>query len=363
MKIIFKGKFFDNHSLSIVNRNIALALQSIPDVDLYLCNTGPISFMLKELLVLTTKTSNEYDIELRHMYPPTWEWPENDKTRIIYIQPWEFYKVPLEWQSKFETFCDHVIVPSQWNKTLYTRSGLNPNRVTVIPNGCNPSAYFPGPKSQSNIKQFLYCGSHQYRKGLDILLQAWPLAFQHNKNVRLIIKLNPKIYGNSDTFQKISDLANVQLIDNDVEFKEMLKLYQTSDILVHPHRGEAYGMHIAEALRCNLRVIVPDCGPTDEYVGNEHLRIKTNTKIINVHDPKYFVGKPGDSYTLMGSHCLVKEPSVESLVEMLLLAVQTKNHISDTSRIQDWNQVGYSYYTLFKGILKQKHIVRNGQNI
>ena len=110
-KVEIIGKFFDNHSLSIINRKLAIGLSKENDIDVYinvLDSYDPqynvSSTELKEIKKLTAKAmTEEPDIQIRHTYPPIWRWPVSDKTRVFQIQPWEYRKLPFEWQYKFET--------------------------------------------------------------------------------------------------------------------------------------------------------------------------------------------------------------------------------------------------------------------
>ena len=69
----------------------------------------------------------EADIQIRHTYPPIWRWPAHKKTKIIYIQPWEYVKIPFEWQYKFEQFADYLITPSSWSMNNFLDAGLAPS--------------------------------------------------------------------------------------------------------------------------------------------------------------------------------------------------------------------------------------------
>ena len=126
MKIEFIGKFYDNHSLTIINRNIVTKLSKKFDVfitplDKFDPQYKISSDAVKELKKLEAKDLKEDspDIQIRHSYPPIWNWPVSDKTKIIYIQPWEYPKVPFEWQYKFETFADALVVPSNYIKQIF----------------------------------------------------------------------------------------------------------------------------------------------------------------------------------------------------------------------------------------------------
>jgi glycosyltransferase involved in cell wall biosynthesis len=46
-------------------------------------------------------------------------------------------------------------------------------------------------------------------------------------------------------------------------------LYAACDCLVHPYRGEAYGMTMAEAMACGLPVVAPDRGAARAYMDEE----------------------------------------------------------------------------------------------
>ena len=107
--------------------------------------------LLKKLKKLEAKDLGESnpDIQIRHTYPPVWNWPVGDKTKVIYIQPWEYPKVPFEWQYKFETFADGLIVPSNYIKQIFLDGGLSPSKAFVVPNGFNPKIFN---KDKSDVK-------------------------------------------------------------------------------------------------------------------------------------------------------------------------------------------------------------------
>jgi glycosyltransferase involved in cell wall biosynthesis len=46
---------------------------------------------------------------------------------------------------------------------------------------------------------------------------------------------------------------------------DLPRLYAACDCLVHPYRGEGYGLTVVEAMACGLPVIVPDRGATADF--------------------------------------------------------------------------------------------------
>ena len=338
MKIEFIGKFYDNHSLTIINRNIVTKLSKKFDVfitplDKFDPQYKISSDAVKELKKLEAKDLKEDspDIQIRHSYPPIWNWPVSDKTKIIYIQPWEYPKVPFEWQYKFETFADALVVPSNYIKQIFLDGGLNPSKIFVVPNGFNDEIFN---KNKSETKpmlgispdrfNFVYVGNSQWRKGLDILINVWHKCFKKYDKCTLIIKDNPAIYGKNNILNEIikmqykTESAEVIYLDQNLSENEMSNLYKLSNVLVHPYRAEGFAMHVQEAMACGCLPVVPVGGPTDDFIpDNIGLKIPINHQNVNISDAGVFAMKPGDSMTRMSTHTFINEPSGQHLEQVL----------------------------------------------
>ena len=338
MKLEFIGKFYDNHSLTIINRNIITGLSKKFDVyitplDKYDPQFKLDSDVVKKLKDLEGKDLGEYnpDIQIRHTYPPVWNWPVGKETKVIYIQPWEYPKVPFEWQYKFETFADAVIVPSNYIKQIFLDGGLDPSKSFVIPNGFNPNIFN---KDKTNVKpmlgikpdrfNFVYVGNSQWRKGLDILINIWHKCFKKYDKCSLIIKDNPNVYGKNNILNEVvkmqykTDSAEVLYIDDNLSEHEMANLFKLSNVLVHPFRAEGFAMHVQEAMASGCLPVVPNGGPTDDYVPDDIvLKIPTSQTNVNISDAGVFAMKPGDAMTRMSTHTFINEPSGHHLEQVL----------------------------------------------
>tara|TARA_A100000164_G_scaffold382012_1_gene437334 strand:- start:4565 stop:5716 length:1152 start_codon:yes stop_codon:yes gene_type:complete len=373
MKLEILGKFYDNQSLSIINRNLLVEFDKnnidffITPVDVFEPEFKVDKEIVRLIKTYSEKEKEEPDIQIRHSYPPIWRWPLSNKTKIVYIQPWEWGRVPFEWQYKWETFADAVITPSQWTANIYSEGGLAPDKLIVVPNGYDDSLFnLEDEESKfydSSKYTFVYVGCGQFRKGVDLLINAWKDAFVKADNVQLFIKDSPAVYGQNTIFHQImrlqyyDDCGTIIYNDDSLSDKEMANIYKNAFAIAHPYRGEGFGMHVQEAFACGAIPIIPKGGPTDEFVP-DHCSLKLNTirQGIDLTNPEVFAAKPGDSLTLMSTHAWIEEPDQNALKEGLRVLY---NH-HDKQLLQDkvykndnqntWENIGQAYINVLEEI-------------
>jgi glycosyltransferase involved in cell wall biosynthesis len=361
-KIKIVGKFYDNHSLSIINRYLALELAKVfpdsvciePIDEPNYLNKVSLS-TLSELKKLESDAPAE--IEIRHSYPIKWNWPSDNNTKVIYIQPWEFMAMPSEWQYKFDTFADAIITPSRWTANVYESAGINPHKIHVIPNGYNPEVFY-NRNTDKETKTFLFVGCNQFRKGVDILLNAWANATKLTDNVKLIIKDTPSIYGRTSLQQDIiklqynSKCGRIEYDDANKSETDMAELYSSCTYIVHPYRGEGFGMHLQEAEACGVIPIVSQGGPADEFL-TKPIFINTGRRVVNVYD--IFALKPGDSMSHMGQHRWVLEPDVNHLTSILnKLAASNVTIDFPSGNDNTWENIAKEYVRVITSVQTKK---------
>jgi glycosyltransferase involved in cell wall biosynthesis len=214
-------------------------------------------------------------VEVRHQWPPDLRPPAAG--RLALIQPWEFGAVPRAWLAGIESHVDELWVPSEHVRRMYVESGIDPELVVTIPNGVdlgifNPEgAAFELPDGAQGTR-FLFVGGLIWRKGPDVLLDAWRAAFAGREDVTLVIKDFGRdgVYQGADRgpirdYAESGLLPRVVLVADQLETAEVAALYRSCDVLVHPYRGEGFAMPVLEAMACGLPVIVTGGGPTDEF--------------------------------------------------------------------------------------------------
>jgi len=193
-------------------------------------------------------------------------------------------------------FPDRVIVASQWAKQVLINNDINQD-VQVCPMGVDSTLFKPCPQKDDGVTTFINVGKKEYRKGHDVLIKAFNLAFEKTDNVALkMIWNNPLLTKDEgdqwSTLYKNSKLAEkVELLDGGVMTDSMyVQQLASADCAVFPTRSEGFGMPILQAMSCGLPVIVTNYSAPTEFCD------QTNTMLIDVdekeiaYDGKFFFG-------------------------------------------------------------------------
>lgn len=288
LNIVWEGTQFVHHSLALINREHCSNIIDAEIADLTIVPYEPEKFNPKgsdkyEKLYwhdIRVKPENKPKEKLpyvwiRHQWPPKNQVPKGAKW--IINQPWEFSKLTKDLKETFDA-ADEVWTPSTWCRNVYIDSGINPDKIQVIPNGIDPELFTPyGKKLPLKTKKkvkFLFVGGTIIRKGIDILLDTFVSTFTKHDDVCLVIKdmggdsfykgQTAKEYINK--LQLIDDTPDIEYIDEMLEEKDIAALYRTCDVFVSPYRGEGFSLPTLEAMACGLPVIVTKGGATDDFV-------------------------------------------------------------------------------------------------
>jgi glycogen(starch) synthase len=187
--------------------------------------------------------------------------------------------------------------------------GLDEQRITVIPNGIDPSelvpvadldelrAKFAGPDE----RLVLLVGRLVYEKGFQLALEALPSLVERVGNVRFIVA------GSGTHEQELRAQATELGLDEHGAFLGWIgddvlhSLYRISDLCVVPSIYEPFGLVALEAMASGCPCLVADTGGLREVVPNDDVGLR-------------FVSRDPESLGRMAERILTDAPLRERLI-------------------------------------------------
>lgn len=278
LRVRWEGPFYTNQSLALVNRELSMRLAGSEELDLTIAPSDELSgeawdpSSVERLRPLQLGASEPADISVRHQWPATLHAPKGE--HWVMMQPWEYGSLPRHWYEPMKFGADQVWVYSSFNKQCYVESGIPADLLRVVPLGVPEVMLEEPPRRRSGGPfKFLFVGGTILRKGIDVLLDAYMRTFSGDDDVVLVIKdfgvgtyyRNQTHEGFIREIQGKAGAPRIEYISDDLPVTALRDLYRSCDCLVHPFRGEGFGLPVAEAMACGLPVIVPDEGGASDF--------------------------------------------------------------------------------------------------
>lgn len=225
-----------------------------------------------------------------------WEpliWCEELKVKTIaYIDYYTEQTVPL-----FEIYDMLICNTKKHLETFKWHPGAK-----YIPWGTDLELYKPNvvKYGKEDLVFFHSCGMDPKRKGTDLLIKAIRLV--KGENFKLIIHTQVKIQA---FYPELVDIIDGLITENKLEIIEKTVpapgLFYKGDIYVYPSRLEGIGLTVVEAIASGLGVIVPDCGPMNEFVDPAFGKSVKIAKLFSRHDGYYWPQNEVEIDELAGS--------------------------------------------------------------
>lgn len=182
-----------------------------------------------------------------------------------------------------------IAVSKNTKKDLIKYLRVPEDKITVVYNGVNHSAFKPTYLPISPVPYILYVGSERPRKNLGRLLDAFSelKKIPRFADLKLIKCGGP---GRSDSFrdvtlQKIKELG----LDSEVVFVDLLSddllsaYYSSARALIYPSLYEGFGLPVLEAMACDCPVITSNVSSLPEVAGDSAMLIDP-FNVQNIYD-------------------------------------------------------------------------------
>jgi len=273
-----QGPFETSYSLALINRYLAEALDCTAafDTSIY-CTEGPGDYppdqeqlkRLPQARWLWQKSgmlNGAPEVAIRNLYPPRIHDMPGGRNFLYFF--WEDSLIQRDWAENFNRHLDGLLAPTRFVEQVLRDSGVT---IPIYVVGAGVAERFFASSSAAKCRlsaksfAFLNVGSGFPRKGVDVLLRAYFEEFISDDDVCLILKTFPNIH--NDIAQQLehwqqtaSNAPECIHIDRDLAQEELDTLYNSADCLVHPARGEGFGLPIAEAMARRLPTIVSAYG-------------------------------------------------------------------------------------------------------
>ena len=306
MKINIIGDIFGTSGFAVHTRNLANALheagaevriESNKPQDWYRYVTD------SELLMLNRNLDKEYiSILIGH---PQWidlVKSSNCKKSGVFVV-FEGDKIPKFW-IKYLLKCDFVLCPSlhvleaikktcteiEWDRIK--------NILFIIPHGVDQNLF---PLLERNNEKFTFLynkgwkGGNEDRGGLQYLLKAFDEEFGKEKDVRLLVHINPAYlppYFNLDKeFINLGlplnrEVQNILINFGNLQQKELLHMYKEGDVYVCPTRAEGFNIAGLEAKSTGIPTIQTGYGGQLDYMSENDYKIDYDLVEVT-HDITY----------------------------------------------------------------------------
>jgi glycosyltransferase involved in cell wall biosynthesis len=186
---------------------------------------------------------------------------------------------------------DGFIVNTAYEKEFILGRMPSARRITVIGPGVDPNVFALRNGAEFRRRHSLeqsplvgYVGNISSQKGADTLLQAMPVVWQWDKDVRLVLGGYPsrkfdeidRIYRNFPPAER----ERISLLSNLSE-DEKVDLYDAVDVFALPSTGDSFGISYLEAWMCRKAVIGCRIGSTASVIEDG-----VDGLLVNPRDPE-----------------------------------------------------------------------------
>ena len=151
------------------------------------------------------------------------------------------------WETESQ-LADRILAASTFTRRSLTECGIAAERIRVVPYGVDHDEFRPSAQAPTGPFTVLFVGSKIARKGLGLLLQCW--RDLRPSGARLVIAGGG---GRDETL--LESFPPIYEEVRKVDRQDLIRLYQSADLMVLPSLAEGFGHAYLEALACGTPVV------------------------------------------------------------------------------------------------------------
>lgn len=192
---------------------------------------------------------------------------------------------------------DIAFVASEWAKNILVENDIK-NKIVVCPQGVDTSIFDHNIKhdKQDNIYRFINIGKWETRKGHDILVDIFNMAFDIHDDVELFM-MNHNPFLNSEETNKWINLyknsklgEKIKIIPRSPSQKDVASIMSFCDCGIFPSRAEGWNNEAIEMLAMNKPIIITNYSAHTEYCTKDNSALIQITSLESANDKIWFDG-------------------------------------------------------------------------
>lgn len=284
----------------ITGLNIVKSLDKLTDISLICIGSPSVTNNLDASIVQKCMNNSKY---LDFDAPCIKIWHQHDMTQ--FAGTGKRIGFPIFELDKFNDLekhhlssLDKIFVCSSWAKDVILNNiEIDINSVSVIPLGVDLDIFKPSPQAETNKTIFLNCGKWEIRKGHDILVDLFNMAFDENDDVELWMMcenpfLSPSEQQNWHDLYLNSKLGSkIRIIPRKASQEEVYNIMSKSHCGIFPSRAEGWNLELLEMMACGKHVITTNYSAHTEFCNKENSYAINITNCELANDNKWFHGQ------------------------------------------------------------------------
>jgi len=200
------------------------------------------------------------------------------------------------------SWLDKIFVCSNWAKDVILKEiNIPENKVFVVPLGVDRSIFKESTLDieDKDVTIFFNCGKWEFRKGHDIIPEAFSRAFSNQDDVELWMMCENPFLSEDEKMRwidlyKSSPLGDkIRILDRAETHEGVYNIMSSVSCGVFPARAEGWNLELLEMMSCGKPVIATDYSAHTEFCTKENSFLVSIDSEEKAYDGKWFDGKTG----------------------------------------------------------------------